>query len=204
MSDQPPANARHESASDYSAPPPVANEPLNRLFALVQDELRRVAHRKLKAERANHTLSTTALVNETYLKLAKQNQVAWSDRGQFFALASQAMRRILIDYARRHRRMREKLRYDSQDATDDGDGHRRAIRLAATQRADELLALDEALERLFMFNARLAHVVECRFFSGLTEEETARTLGVTPRTVGRDWADARKWLYRELSDSRAE
>src|SRR4051794_16985312 len=98
MRDQPPANASYESASDYSAPPPVANEPLNRVFALVQDELRRVAHRKLKAERANHTLSTTALVNETYLKLANQNQVPWSDRGQFFVLASQAMRRILIDY----------------------------------------------------------------------------------------------------------
>ena len=200
-------HSRAKGTPDPSLQPPPATgtapDSLNRLFALVQDELRRVAHRKLAVERANHTLSTTALVHETYLKLANQVQVEWSNRGQFFALASQAMRRILIDYARRHRHMRDKVRYDSNDATDDGPEERRAVRLAAAQRADELLALDEALERLSRHNERLGRVVECRFFAGLTEEETALALGVTPRTVARDWVKAKAWLYRELSGSPA-
>jgi RNA polymerase sigma factor (TIGR02999 family) len=199
MGIHPPPDSKESSAFDQSATPPAENEPLNRLFVSVQDELRRVAHRKLAAERANHTLSTTALVHETYLKLAKQEQVKWADRGQFFALASQAMRRILVDYARRHRHMRDKLRYDSSDTTDDGAGVDRTVHLAAAQRADELLALDEALERLALYDLRLARVVECRFFAGYTEEETAEALGVASRTVARDWKTARDWLYRELT-----
>lgn len=199
-----PPDDKDESAPQPPESPGSAPEHLNRLFVLVQDELRRVAHRKLAAERASHTLSTTALVHETYLKLAKQEHVQWSDRGQFFALASRAMRRILIDYARRHRRLRNSLRYDSNDATGGGTDGEPAIRLAAAQRADELLALDEALDRLARHNERLSRVVECRFFAGYTEEETAQALGVTTRTAARDWVKAKAWLYRELNGGRGE
>ena len=190
---------KDEPGSAEPAAPGSAPEGLNRLFVLVHDELRRVAHRKLAVERANHTLSTTALVNETYLKLAKQQRVEWSDRAQFFALASQAMRRILVDYARRHRGLRNSMRYDSNDGTDGATGGEPAIRLAAAQRADELLALDEALERLARHDERLSRVVECRFFAGYTEEETAQALGVTTRTAARDWVKAKAWLYSELN-----
>jgi RNA polymerase sigma factor (TIGR02999 family) len=180
-----------------------APESLNRIFAQVHDELRRVAHRRLAAERAGHTLNTTDLVHETYLKLVKQEQVAWSNRGQFFALAAQAMRRLLIDYARRHKHMRDKVRYDSSDTAGGSDGEAAtSVRLAAASRSDELLALDEAMERLARHDERLSRVVECRFFAGYTEEETAEALGVTARTVTRDWVKAKEWLYRELQDKR--
>lgn len=194
-----PPDGEDEPAPQQRDAPGSGPERLNRLFVLVHDELRRVAHRKLAGERPNHTLSTTALVHETYLKLAKQQHVQWSDRGQFFALASRAMRRILIDYARRHRRLRNSLRYDSSAGTDEGTDGEPAIRLAAAQRADELLALDEALDRLARHDERLSRVVECRFFAGYTEEETAQALGVTPRTAARDWVKAKAWLYRELN-----
>jgi RNA polymerase sigma factor (TIGR02999 family) len=194
-------DGHREPAPVEPASPRSASDRLNGLFVLVQDELRRVAHRHLAAERASHTLSTTALVHETYLKLAKQERVEWVDRGQFFALASQAMRRILIDYARRHRGMRNSLRYDSNAGTGDNAGDTEAIRLAATQRAEELLALDEALDRLAERDERLSRVVECRFFAGYTEEETAEALGVTTRTAARDWVKAKAWLYRELKGS---
>jgi len=181
-----------------------APERLNRLFVLVHAELRRVAHRKLATERANHTLSTTALVHEAYLKLAKQERVEWSDPNQFLALASLAMRRILIDYARRHRRLRANVRYDSSTNADAATDGQASIRLAATQRADELLALDEALERLARHDERLSRVVDCRFFAGYTEDETARALGVTARTVARDWVKAKAWLYRQLTAGDAQ
>jgi RNA polymerase sigma factor (TIGR02999 family) len=174
-------------------------EALNRIFVLVEHELRRLAHQRLAGERAGHTLSTTALINETYLKLAKQEHVTWGNRGQFFALAAQAMRRLLIDYARRHKHMRDRVRYDSADASGD-DTDAAAVQLAAAQRSDELLALDEALERLARHDERLSRVVECRFFAGYTEEETAEALSVTPRTVSRDWVKAKEWLQRELRD----
>jgi RNA polymerase sigma factor (TIGR02999 family) len=169
-------------------------------------ELRRLAHGRLRAEREDHTLSTTALIHEVYLRLVAQRSVQWLDRGQFFGQASLAMRRILIDYARRHRRLRERLQYDSVEADAHGgltpgpDRHR-AVRLAGAQRADHLLALDEALDRLAAVDERLARVVDCRFFAGYTEDETAAALGVTARTVTRDWAKARAWLARELRAS---
>lgn len=195
-----------DPASDSSSAPSgdgYAAGALNRLWVEAEAELRRLAHRRLRLERGGHTLGTTALVNEAYLKLASQRKVEWSDRGQFLALVAQAMRRILIDYARRHKRLRDRLRYDSADA--DGRGSQAeangACRLAGSQRADELLALDEALERLARFDERLCRVVECRFFAGYTEEETAAALGVTARTVARDWAKAKAWLYRELSEA---
>jgi RNA polymerase sigma factor (TIGR02999 family) len=173
---------------------------MDRMWVEVNAELRRVAHRQLRSERVGHTLSTTALIHEVYLKLAAQRSVPWTDRNQFFALAAQAMRRILVDYARRHRRLRDRVRYDSLDAdnsTPDGGG---AIRLAGSQRADDLLELDAALDQLSVVEPRLAKVVECRFFAGYTEEETAAALGVTARTVARDWVKAKAWLQRELHD----
>jgi RNA polymerase sigma factor (TIGR02999 family) len=171
-----------------------APDALDLLTPLVYDELRKIAHRQLGAERSDHTLSTTALVHEAYLKLVDQTRAEWRDKAQFFAIAARAMRRILVDYARRHRALRrggaqQALSFDELE--DSGA-------LAAAERASELIALDEALERLEGVDERLARVVEWRFFAGLTEAETAAVLGVTPRTVARDWVKARGWLYQEL------
>jgi len=177
---------------------------LERLMPLVYGELRKIAHRRLAAERAGHTLSTTALVHEAYLKLADQTRVEWADRAHFFAVAARAMRSIVIDYARRHRALRRGggLRPVSLDAVSDADaadaGASGGVEIAVAERADELVALDEALGRLAALDERLARVVECRFFAGLTEAETAEVVGVTPRTVARDWVKAKTWLYQEL------
>lgn len=195
--------AQHSAHGSHPAPRDTrgaAADALDRMWVEVNAELRRVAHRQLQLERHGHTLSTTGLIHEVYLKLASQRSVPWTDRGQFFSLAAQAMRRILIDYARRHRRLRERVRYDSLDADNSTPDGALAIRLPGSQRAEELLELDEAIDRLAVVNARLARVVECRFFAGYTEEETAEALGVTVRTVTRDWAKARAWLQRELRD----
>lgn len=170
---------------------------LDRLLPLVYDELRRVAHHRLAAEPAGHTLSTTALVHEAYLKLAGQSRTQWRSRGHFFAIASRAMRRILVDYARRHRALR-------RGGDSDGASPRRVslddVEIAVAERADALLALDDALERLARMDPRMAQIVECRFFAGLSEPETATALGVSRRTVAREWAVARGWLYQELRD----
>jgi RNA polymerase sigma factor (TIGR02999 family) len=162
------------------------------LFPLIYEELRRVAHRALGHEQTGHTLSTTALVHETYLKLVDQDRAGWNDRSHFMAIAATAMRRILIDYARRQKRLKR-------------GGERRRLTLddsmiMADQRADTLLALDEALTGLSALNERLSRVVEYRFFAGLTTEETAAALDVTTRTVERDWTKARAWLYDQLRD----
>jgi RNA polymerase sigma factor (TIGR02999 family) len=164
-------------------------EAMERLFALVYEELRRVAHRQLQRERPGHTLGTTGLVHEAYLKLVDQTRVEWQDRAHFFRVASWAMRRILVDYARRYRAVRRGggLQHVSLE-----EG------AAIAERSETLLALDEALERLAAMSERLSQVVECRYFGGLTEAETAEALGVTTRTVQRDWAKARGWLYLEL------
>lgn len=177
-----------------SAPPsaPLSGEvpdAVGPAFEMVYDELRRAAHRHLRREGADHTLSTTALVHEAYLRLAGAGTLAWTDRGHFLALASRAMRRVLIDHARGHLAARR-------------GGRPRAVPLEhapmVDAQAETLVALDRALDRLERRDGRLARVVECRFFAGMTDEETARVLGVTPRTVWRDWAKARGWLYREL------
>jgi RNA polymerase sigma factor (TIGR02999 family) len=164
---------------------------MDRLFHAVYGELRQIASRQLRNERPGHTLGTTGLVHETYLKLADQTRVQWQDRAHFYRVAACAMRRILVDYARRHRALRR-----------GGELHRVTLDEDATaaERGETLLALDEALERLGGLNGRLSQVVECRYFGGLTEEETAEALGVTARTVQRDWAKARGWLYLELSN----
>jgi RNA polymerase sigma factor (TIGR02999 family) len=168
---------------------------MDRLMPLVYDHLRQVAHRQLGAEPTGHTLSTTALVHEAYLRLVDQTRTDWQDRAHFFAIASRAMRRILIDYARRHRALRRGGLPGGTPATpvslDD-------VEIPVAERAEALLALDEALDRLGVFDGRLAQVVECRFFAGLTEAETAAALAVSQRTVAREWAMAKGWLYQEL------
>ena len=163
---------------------------LERLFPLVYDELCRIAHAQLRRERAGHTLGTTALVHEAYLKLVDQTRAQWVDRAHFFAVATDAMRRILVDHARRFRAEKR-----------GGDAERVSLSdsmLVAEERAETLLALDDALTQLAALDGRLSRVVECRFFGGLTEEETAEVLGVTARTVRRDWIKAKGWLHRAL------
>jgi RNA polymerase sigma factor (TIGR02999 family) len=172
-----------------------APEALEGLLPLVYNELRRIAHRQLSAEAAGHTLNTTALVHEAYLKLKDQTHAEWVNREQFFALAARVMRRILVDYARKHWAQRRGGPGRRALAIDDAE---QAGLLAVADRATELLALDEALERLTAMDPRLGRVVECRFFGGLSEEETARALGVSQRTVSRDWSMARGWLHGEL------
>ena len=161
------------------------------VFPLIYDELRRLAHRQLKRESADHTLSTTALVHEAYIRLIDQTRVEWQDRAHFMAIAATAMRRILIDRARKQR------------STKRGGSWQRvpleSIQLAAEDRADVLLALDDALDRLHELNVRQAQIVECRYFGGMTEEETAQALGIALRTAQREWAKARSWLYQEIS-----
>lgn len=171
---------------------PGGRQAVDRLLPLVYEELRRIGHRLLQGENAGHTLTTTALVHEGYLRLVDQRRVTWVDRAHFLAVAATAMRRILVDHARRRTALKRgagsrPLRLDE------------AVALA-DERAQEMLDLDEALTRLATMNERLACVVECRFFGGLTTEETAAALDVTPRTVERDWAKAKSWLYQELRD----
>lgn len=164
---------------------------IDRLLPVVYAQLHGIAHRALQGERSGHTLGTTGLVHEAYLKLVDQTRVGWRDRAHFFAVAALAMRRILVDYARRHRRAK---RGGGANVVTLDEGV-----VSLDERAENLVALDEALTRLSELNPRLSRVVECRFFGGLTEEEIAEALGVTTRTVKRDWAKARGWLYQELT-----
>ena len=173
-------------------------EAMDRLIPVVYAELTRIAHHQLGLEAPGHTLSTAALVHEAYLRLMDQTRAGWADRAQFFGVAAHTMRRVLVDHARRHHAARRGggRRAVSLEALGPDD----AASLAAGERADVLLAVDEALERLATLDARQAQVVECRFFGGLTADETAETLGVTTRTVERDWVKARGWLYQTLRD----
>jgi len=163
----------------------------DRLYAAVYDDLRRIAHLQLRGERPEHTLGTTGLVHETYMKLVDLDRVEWQDRGHFFRAAAGAMRRILVDCARKHRAARRGGGVSPGFLDDNAP---------AAARSDMLVALDEALDRLARLSERMSRVVECRFFGGLTEDETADALGVTARTVQRDWAKARAWLSLELGD----
>ncbi|MDB4893556.1 MAG: polymerase sigma factor [Gemmatimonadetes bacterium] len=179
-----------------------APEAMDRLMPMVYGELKRIAHRQLKAESSGHTLSTTAVVHEAYLRLAEQSRADWVHRGQFFALAARAMRRILIDYARQHHAERRggRSRFAlTLEELERGD----AAALSIVQRADALLAVDEALEDLRRMDERMADVVECRFFGGLSEVETAEALEVSQRTVAREWQMARAWLHEALRDQPA-
>jgi RNA polymerase sigma-70 factor (ECF subfamily) len=167
---------------------------LDELTPLVYEELRKQAARYLRRERPGHTLQTTALIHETYLKLVDAQDVEWQSRAHFFAIAANLMRRILVDHARRrdaHKRGGDQVRLPLDEA----------LAIAEESHVD-LLALDEALDRLAAFHAQQARVVELRFFSGLSVEEAAAALGVSPRTVKSDWALARAWLRREIGRKR--
>ena len=175
--------------ADWANRDPAARE---QLVPIVYDELRRLAHHYMHGERAGHTLQTTALVNEVYLRLAGIDGMRWRDRAHFFAMAATLMRRVLVDYARQ--RGREKRGAGiSVTSLDD-----QAI---VPQSAVDVLALDEALERLASVDPQQSRVVELRFFAGLSVKETAEALGISPATVKREWATAKLWLYNELSTS---
>lgn len=173
----------------WRAGEPDAHE---RLFRLVYDHLRRIARHHLGRESPGHTLDTAGLVHEAYLRLVDQTRVEWRDRSHFFAVAAQAMRRILVDHARHYLALRHGAGARPVTLPEDA---------AVTERSATLIALDECLERLAQVDHRLGQVVECRWFAGYTEAETAEILGVTARTVRRDWTRARAWLYAELRET---
>jgi RNA polymerase sigma factor (TIGR02999 family) len=165
-------------------------EALDRLLPEIYAELRRLASSYLRRERPDHTLQPTALVHEAFFKLVDQRAVQWQSRAHFFGIAAQAMRRILVDHARAH-------------AADKRGAGERKVSLEDAQIAGkaidfDVLALDEALSRLAVFDPQQSRVVELRFFGGLTMEETAEVLHISPATVGREWTMARAWLYAEL------
>lgn len=159
------------------------------IVALVYDELRRIAHRYLKGERTGHTLQTTALVNEAYLRMIELDRMQWKDRAHFFAMAAILMRRILVDYARQ--RGRDKRGGEWSIVSLDGHDVAEAPRL-------DIEALDRALEKLAALDPQQARIVELRFFGGLTVDETAAALELSPSTVKRDWVSAKAWLFVEL------
>lgn len=172
-----------------------ADEAVNRLFSFVYEDLRAIAHRQLRRESEGHTLSTTALVHEAYLDLVGQTHSDWRDRAHFYAVASRAMRHILIDYARSRRAEKRGGAQIRVPLTDD----LAAVDGAAGDGGVDLISLDEALTRLAERDERMGRVVECRFFGGMTAEETAEALGVSLRTVERDWTRAKAYLYQELA-----
>jgi len=163
---------------------------LDRLTPIVYRELHRLAGRYLQGERSDHSLQATALVNEAYLRLADHTRMQWQNRAHFFAVSSQVMRRILVDHARRRnlKRGADWQRVSLDEAL-----------VVSSARSDDLVALDEALRTLEQFDRRKAQVVEMRFFGGLSVEESAAVLRVSPVTVMRDWRTAKAWLYRELT-----
>ena len=165
---------------------------LEKLLPLVEQELHRLAHNYMRREKPDHTLQTTALVNEAYLKLIDQNKTRWQNRAHFFAIAARLMRRILINYARdKHRKKRggKAVQVSLSEAS-----------VVCLEKPDELIALDEALDRLAAFDERKSQVVELRYFGGLDVDETAEVLKVSPITVTRDWQFARAWLLREIQN----
>ena len=165
---------------------------LDKLTPLVYDELRRIAHRYVQRERDGHTLQTTALVNEAYLRLASQQKIEWQNRAHFFAVTAQVMRHILIDHARRRHYVKRGGEL-AQVSLEEAAG-------MTQQRAAELVALDEALDELAKFDARKSRVVELRYFGGLSLEETAEVLEISPMTVRRDWRAAKAWLYKAVNN----
>ena len=165
---------------------------LNKLIPLVYDELRRMAHHYMARESPDHTLQTTALVNDAYLRLTDQKRTSWQNRAQFFGIAAQLMRRILVDHARSHtyaKRGGGTIKVPLDETA-----------VVGPQRAANILALDEALNQLAVIDARKCQIVELRYFGGFTVEETATLLGVSEVTVMRDWSLAKAWLRREISN----
>ena len=168
----------------------------DKLFPLVHEELRRIAQRQMSHERPGHTLQATALVNEAYLKLAGNEGFEWRDRAHFYAVCAQVMRHVLIDHARAHARDKRgggALQVSLNDAIALGE-----------QRAEELVALDEALRSLEHLDPQKGRIVEMRYFGGLSIEETAEVLDISPRTVRREWRRAKAWLYRMISEGVAD
>ena len=166
-------------------------EALDKLLPLVYNELHRQAAAYLRRERVGHTLQTTALIHEAYVRLVDQKNVHWQNRAHFFGIAAQLMRRILVDHARTKKRVKRggsNIRVSFSDAT------------IKTEAQDlDIVALDQALERLARIDEQQSRIVELRFFSGLTVEDTAEVLGISPATVKRDWSMAKAWLHREIS-----
>ena len=163
---------------------------LDRLTPIVYDELRRLAGRYMRGERPGHSLQTTALVNEAYVRLTDYKSMQWQNRAHFFAVSSQLMRRILVDHARRHNLKRGgRVQHVSLEET----------AMVGGDRAADLVALDDAMDALARLDLRKVQVVEMRFFGGLSVEETAEVLKVSPVTVMREWSTAKAWLYRELT-----
>jgi len=175
-------------------------EAADRLMPLVYDEMRKIAHQKLRFERKNHTLDTTALVHEAYFKLINHDEVEWQSRTHFLAIAALAMKRILINYANRRKAVKRGGKYSraniEMDEIEDPNNEQMSESMA-----DKILALDEALERMKNFNERGSRVVEYRFFGGLTYKEISEVMGIAPITVRRAWNVAKLWLRRELKDN---
>ena len=166
---------------------------LDQLVPLVYPELRRLAQRYMRRENSAHTLQTSALINEAYLRIVDQQEVEWQDRAHFFAVAAQVMRHILIDHARRHRYAKRGAgaRHVPLDET----------AIISQERATEFLALDDALTRLATIDARKSQIVELRFFGGLTVEEIAEVMKLSPITIKREWRSAKAWLHSEIAGS---
>ena len=164
---------------------------LERLMPLIDEELRRLAHRYMSRERAGHTLQTTALVNEAFLRLVNRKNLQWQNRAHFFGIAANLMRTILVDHARAHASAKR------------GGGARKLeldeALVISQQKASEVLALDDALKQLALIDPQQSRIVELRFFGGLTVEEAAEVLHVSPATIKREWSTAKAWLYHELS-----
>jgi RNA polymerase sigma factor (TIGR02999 family) len=178
-----------ELLADWADGDPAARE---RLVPIVYEELRRLAHHYMRGERSGHTLQTTALVHEAYLRLAGIDALRWRGRVHFFAMAATLMRRVLVDYARQRQREKRGAGVTVTSLNENVDN------VAASQPAVDVVALDDALARLAAADPQQGRVVELRFFAGLSVEETAEALGISPATVKRDWATAKLWLYNEL------
>ena len=173
---------------------PKDKESLDKLMPVIYDELHRQAARYLRRERPGHTLQTTALIHEAYVRLVDQRNVQWQNRAHFFGIAAQMMRRILVDHARTKKRAK-RGGSDIKVSLDDATVAMKGLDL-------DVVAVDEALTRLAKIDEQQSRVVEYRFFSGLTVEETAEVMGISPATVKRDWSMAKAWLHRELSGDR--
>jgi RNA polymerase sigma factor (TIGR02999 family) len=165
---------------------------LDKLMPLIDAELRRLAHRYMTRERAGHTLQTTALVNEAFLRLVNRKNLQWQNRAHFFGIAAQLMRTILVDHARSHASAKR------------GGGARKLeldeAMVVSQQKASEVIALDDALNQLALLDPQQSRIVELRFFGGLTVEEAAEVLQVSPATIKREWSTAKAWLYHELAN----
>jgi RNA polymerase sigma-70 factor, ECF subfamily len=170
-------------------------EALERLTPIIYSELHKIARRYMNRERSNHTLQTSALVNEAYIRLIEWKTAKWENRAHFFGVSAQLMRRILVDFARKRPKINEQPvnHVSLENAFEIG-----------TERDRDLVALDEALSKLAEFDARKAQIVEMKFFGGLSVEETAAVLKIAPITVMREWQKAKAWIYRELNDAQVD